>query len=376
VPVQPYPARWLPKGIRSRLVTNVNGLSMHVLEAGSPRTDGLTVLLLHGFPELAYSWRSVMPGLADAGFHVIAPDQRGYGRTTGWDAGYEADITPFGMPHLVRDVMGLRQALHLGTIAVVGHDFGSPVAAWCGLLRPDVFTRVVLMSAPFAGAPSIPDGADTPPSGRATITEDLARLSEPRKHYQDYYRTPAAAEDMLHARQGVHAFLRAYYHHKSADWPGNRPFPLKAFSAQDLAEMPTYYVMHLNRGMAETVAEHMPEADSIRANRWLPEDVLAVYAAEYERTGFQGGLNWYRAAALRSPVQEIFSGRTLVQPTIFIAGDRDWGPYQLPGALDRMASAGVCADFRGVHFVPGAGHWVQQEQPEATLALLLDFLAA
>jgi len=332
------------------------------------------VLLLHGFPELAYSWRSVMPGLAEAGFHVIAPDQRGYGRTTGWDGRYDADLMPFGMLHLVRDLMGLREVLRLGTIAVVGHDFGSPVAAWCGLLRPDVFTRVALMSAPFGGAPSILDAAETPPTGRVRIAEDLARLPEPRKHYQDFYRTRTAADDLLQAPQGVHAFLRAYYHHKSADWPGNRPFPLKELSAQSLAEMPTYYVMGLNKGMAETVAEHMPDADRIRANRWLSEDALAVYATEYERTGFQGGLNWYRASALRNPAQEVFSGRALAQPTIFIAGDRDWGPYQLPGALERMTTTRVCADFRGLHFVPGAGHWVQQEQPGATLGVLLDFL--
>jgi len=369
---RPFPDHWLPPGIRSRLVANVNGLTMHLLEAGSPRTDRPTVLLLHGFPELAYSWRAVMPGLADAGFHVIAPDQRGYGRTTGWDGRYDGDLGQFDMLNQVRDVMGLRQALNLDRIAVIGHDFGSPVAAWCGLLRPDVFTRVALMSAPFGGAPAIADGQTSAPSGRTALAEALARLPEPRKHYQDFYRTRGAADDLLRAPQGVHAFLRAYYHHKSADWPGNRPVPLKAFSAECLAEMPTYYVMQLNSGMAETVAEHMPDTALISANRWLPDTALAVYTAEYERTGFQGGLNWYRATALRSPVQEVFAGRTLDQPTLFIAGDRDWGPYQLPGALERMT--GVCTDLRGVNFVAGAGHWVQQEQPETTLGLLLDFL--
>ncbi|MGE0624307.1 MAG: alpha/beta fold hydrolase [Pseudomonadales bacterium] len=372
---QPYPELRLPADVQSRLVAGVNGLTMHLLEAGAPRADRPSVLLLHGFPELAYSWRSMMPGLADAGFHVIAPDQRGYGRTTGWDGRYQADLAPFDMLNLVRDVMGLRQVLGLGTIAVVGHDFGAPVAAWCGLLRPDVFVRVALMSAPFAGAPSIPDGTEAGRSHRAALTADLARLPEPRRHYQDYYRTQAAADDLYRAPQGVHAFLRAYYHYKSADWPGNRPHPLQALSAEQLALMPTYYVMAQGKGMAETVAEHMPDAETIRTNRWLPDDALAVYSAEYERTGFQGGLNWYRAAAARSPLRELFSGRTLDQPTIFIAGDRDWGPYQLPGALDRMASARVCTDFRGAHFVPGAGHWVQQEQPEATLRLLLDFLS-
>lgn len=372
---EPYPDRWLPDGLRSRLLANVNGLTLHLLEAGTPRADRPTVLLLHGFPELAYSWRAVMPGLARAGYHVIAPDQRGYGRTTGWDGSYDCDLRPFGMLGLVRDVIGLRQALGLGELAVVGHDFGSPVAAWCGLLRPDVFTRVALMSAPFAGAPAVHDGGQPGAARASTIAEALARLPTPRKHYQHYYCTREAAGDLLDAPQGVHGFLRAYYHHKSADWPGNRPFPLQGFDAEQLAQMPTYYVMELDKGMAETVAQHMPDADMIEANRWLPDQSLAVYAAEYERTGFQGGLNWYRAAAAPGPEQEIFSGRTLDQPVIFIAGEQDWGVHQSPGALARMASARVCTDFRGVHLVPAAGHWVQQEQPEQTLELLLDFFA-
>src|SRR6188768_2075529 len=135
----------LPEGIRSRLIENVNGLTMHVLEAGAEGRPCL--LLLHGFPELAYSWRKVMLPLAAAGFHVIAPDQRGYGRTMGWDGAYDGDLGSFRMINLVRDVLGLVSALGLRSVAaVVGHDFGSPVAAWCALLRPDVFRSVVLMS--------------------------------------------------------------------------------------------------------------------------------------------------------------------------------------------------------------------------------------
>ncbi len=146
----------LPPGIRSGFVENGNGLRMHVLEAGY-ETPGLPcVLLLHGFPELAYSWRKVMPLLAAAGYHVVAPDQRGYGRTTGWDPAYDGDLQPFRMLNLVRDVLGLVFALgHREVTAVVGHDFGSPVAAWCALVRPDIFRSVALMSAPFTGPPAI-----------------------------------------------------------------------------------------------------------------------------------------------------------------------------------------------------------------------------
>ena len=149
----PVDASVLPRGIRSRFVDGVNGLRMHVLEAGEGEGRPL-LLLLHGFPELAYSWRKVMPELAAAGFHVVAPDQRGYGRTTGWSADYDGDLAPFRPLNLVRDALGLVRALgHDAAAGVFGHDFGSPIAAWCALLRPDVFRSVALMSAPFTGPP-------------------------------------------------------------------------------------------------------------------------------------------------------------------------------------------------------------------------------
>ena len=147
----------LPAGIRSRLIPGVNGLTMHVLEAGFETPGRPCVLLLHGFPELAYSWRKVMLPLAAAGFHVIAPDQRGYGRTTGWDADYNGELRAFHILALVRDALALVAAFGYDEVAaVVGHDFGSSVAAWCALARPDVFRSVVMMSSPFAGPPALP----------------------------------------------------------------------------------------------------------------------------------------------------------------------------------------------------------------------------
>ncbi len=147
----------LPGGIRARFVSGVNGLRMHVLEAGFAPRGRPCVLLLHGFPELAYSWRKIMPPLAAAGFHVLAPDQRGYGRTSGWSADYDGDLHPFSILNAVRDALGLVSALgHRSVAAVVGHDFGASVAAWCALVRPDVFRSVALMSAPFAGPPTLP----------------------------------------------------------------------------------------------------------------------------------------------------------------------------------------------------------------------------
>jgi pimeloyl-ACP methyl ester carboxylesterase len=360
-------AEW-PAGIRTRHVDRVNGLRLHLLEAGEPGRPAL--LLLHGFPELAYSWRKLMPPLAAAGYHVIAPDQRGYGRSSGFDTGYDADLRTFGLRNLVRDAVALLDALGIHrAAAVVGHDFGSPVAAWCALLHPERFASVALMSAPFGGPPA----AD---AAGGDIHAALAALPWPRKHYQRHYTTREANAEMWHCPQGVHAFLRAYYHMKSADWPGNQPHELPGWSAEALAQMPKYYIMDLAMGMAETVAPHLPTPAQIAACRWLTEAELAVYAAEFGRTGFQGGLQWYRCSTHPPCVAELqaHAGRTIDIPAYFIAGASDWGMYQKPGELQRMRSA--CTRLHGIHVVPGAGHWVQQEQPEAVLRLLQDFLAA
>ena len=376
----PLESAALARGIRSRFMRNINGLDVHVLEAGHETRGRPLVLLLHGFPELAYSWRKVMLPLAAEGLHVVAPDQRGYGRTTGWDADYDGDLASFRILNAVRDALGLVSALGDRNVALVaGHDFGASVAAWCALVRPDVFRSVALMSAPFAGPPALPfDTADNPTPQTASapdIHRELAKLDRPRKHYQWYYSTRAANADMRDCPQGVHAFLRGYFHHKSADWAGNKPFPLHSWTAGELAKMPTYYIMDLDKNMAETVAAEMPSAADIAACRWLPETELAVYSAEYERTGFQGGLQWYRSRTegrFDSELQ-LFAGRTIDVPSLFIAGKSDWGTYQRPGNFERMQQS-ACTSMLGCHLIDGAGHWVQQEQPAKVRELLIGFL--
>jgi pimeloyl-ACP methyl ester carboxylesterase len=372
------PAIALPSTIRSRFVDDINGLRMHVLESGFETRGRPCLLLLHGFPELAFSWRKVMPLLAAAGYHVIAPDQRGYGRTTGWDADYDGDLNSFRLLNLVRDALGLVSAFGYRHVdAVVGHDFGSSVAAWCALVRPDVFRSVALMSAPFGGAPPLPfDTADAPrPKREDPAQRELAALPRSRKHYQWYYSTREANADMHRAPQGVHDFLRAYYHHKSADWKDNKPYPLKSWTANELAKLPTYYVMDFARNMAETVAEEMPSAEEIAANKWLPDNELAFYSAEYARTGFQGGLQWYRCGTSGAFTAELetWSGRSIDVPSCFISGKQDWGIYQRPGVYEAMQQS-ACTRMLGVHLVEGAGHWVQQEQPDEVVKLLLQFV--
>jgi len=364
----------LPEGIRSRSVPGVNGLVMHVLEAGDQGRP--SVLLLHGFPELAYSWRKVMLPLADAGYHIIAPDQRGYGRTTGWDASYDGDWGACRALNLARDTLGLVHALGLKSVAaVVGHDFGAMVAAWCALVRPDVFRSLALMSAPFAGPPALAPEAGVPSTER--LNEQLGALDPPRKHYQWYYGTREADADMHRCPQGVHAFLRAYYHHKSADWTANQPVPLASWAPEGIARMPTYYIMERDQDMAATVAAAMPSAAAIAACKWLTEDELRVYSAEYGRTGFQGGLNWYRCrlGGRFTAEQQLYSGRAIEVPACFIAGRSDWGIYQRPGDFEKMQRR-ACSRMAPPILVEGAGHWVQQEQPEAVTRALLRHLAA
>lgn len=360
------PANLLPVGIRARHIAGVNGLDMHILEAGEPGQP--MVLLLHGFPELAYSWRKVIPAIAAAGYHVVAPDQRGYGRTTGWLPGYDVDLDPFRMIGLATDALALVAALGLKSVAaVVGHDFGSPVAAWCALARPDVFPAVALMSAPFTGPPALLQRTMAGPDIHAA----LAALPRPRKHYMAHYSTRGADAEMRDCPQGVPAFLRAYYHVKSGDWAQNRPFPLAAWRADVLAQLPAYYIMDQAAGMAETVAPEMPAAGT----EWLTDAELAVYAMEFSRNGFQGGLNWYRARTdNRNDAELLFAGRTIDVPAIFIAGARDWGIHQQPGGIEAMQER-ACTRFEALHLVEGAGHWVQQERPGEVASLLIEFLA-
>ncbi|OBT39856.1 hypothetical protein VE00_09109 [Pseudogymnoascus sp. WSF 3629] len=375
----------LPDGISEHYIPT-DDLTFHTLEAGySASPSKPLILLLHGFPELAYSYRKIIPTLAASGYYVAAYDQRGYGRTTGWDTRpySEVDLTSYAATRIVTDAVGLVSALGYSEVAcIVGHDFGAVGASLCALIRPDIFKRTVLMSHPFHGVPAFPlntyRNPASPAPAKPDIQASLAELDPPRKHYKWYYSTEPACQEMTSPAAGLHSFLRGYFHLKSADWDGNAPHPLSAWSAGELSKLPNYYVMPLNSTMSETVAQDMAHEDAVavetKASRWLPNPELAIYAAEYARTGFQGGLNYYRVAT--NPVYQadmaVFAGKKIEVPCLFISGAQDWGTYQNPGAVEGMGEA--CKEFRGVKIIEGAGHWVMQERPDEVAALILEFL--
>ena len=369
----------LPAGIRSRYVDNNNGLRMHILEAGFEEQGRPCVVLLHGFPELAYSWRNQLLPLARTGLHVIAPDLRGYGRSAPRPVAFNDDLQPYVLLNRVSDVIGLIRALGYEKVeCVVGHDWGAPTAAWCALVRPDIFRSVVFMSTPFDGPPELPLGTADHPSPRVPkidLDQDLAALPRPRKYYRSYLATRAANEDLWHAPQGVHDLLRAWFYFKSADWPGNKPFPLQSWTASELAKMPEYYVMDLHKTVAQTMAEHMPSKAQIAACTWMTESDVQVYSTEYVRTGFQGAINSYRLLTSSRYEWELdsFSGRTIDVPSCYIAGASEWGVYQSPGAFETMQKS-ACTRLLGVHLVRGAGHSVAEEQPNEVNRLLIEFL--
>jgi pimeloyl-ACP methyl ester carboxylesterase len=233
------------------------------------------------------------------------------------------------------------------------------------------------VSTPFLHEPQLPlHTASHPsiPAPEVDIDKELAKLPRPRKHYATYCASREANENMWHAPQGVHALLREQFYFKSADWEGNEPYPLKSATASEFAKMPTYYIMDLSKGMAETMAEHQPSAEYIAGCRWMTEADLDVYAMQFARTGFQGGLNYYRVDADDSlwNEQHIFAGKAIDVPACYIGGAREWGVYQRPGAFEAMGK--VCTRLLGRHLVPGAGHSVVEEKPGPVNAILVDFL--
>jgi len=208
----------------------------------------------------------------------------------------------------------------------------------------------------------------------------LSQLPHPRKHYKWYYCTPPSNAEMTYPTgEPLHAFLRGYFHLKSADWGLNNPHPLSGWTATELAKMPRYYIMDYPDTMRQAVARDMsledPELIATRSARWLPDHELSVYVSEYTRTTFQGGLNWYRIQTQPAIASDegIWSGAQIGVPTVFVAGKSDWGTFQEPGAVEAMEQGRSVRQgcYRGTVLVEGAGHWVNQERPERCVEEIL-----
>ncbi|KAF2673910.1 alpha/beta-hydrolase [Microthyrium microscopicum] len=363
---------------QSYITTPSTGLTIHYLSAGPPTSP--TILLLHGYPDLAYSWRHTILPLANAGFHVLAPDQRGFGRTIGADTRpwRQVDVGSFTMTNLARDILAFLNALGLKEVhGIVGHDFGAVVASTLALVRPDVVNRLVLMSHPYKPIPELDEYKNaTGTAGQGPdINAELAALEEPRTHYRVYNSSEKGAYDWDHPEQGVEEFLRGYIHVKSATWARNQAAgTLGAYTGAEMAKMPGYYIMPQGSSMPEVVTSLMVGEDPDATKAWLSDEELQVYASEWTRTGFLAALTWYRAKteAAYADDMALWAGKVLSVPVAVVSGKQDWGNYQEPGALESMEKL---PHLKGITLIDGAGHWPQQEKPEEVVKGILDFLS-
>ena len=312
---------------RHRLL-EVPGGRIHAVVQG----DGPLVLLVHGFPEGWYSWRHQLPALAAGGFRAVAIDVRGYGRSSKPTA-----IDAYRMLAHVADNVAVVDALGAGSATVIGHDWGSPIAAASALLRPDVFTGVGLLSVPFA------------PRGGMRPTEAFASLTAGgEEFYVSYFQERGRAEAEIEA--DVRSWLRGMYIALSGDFDGGAEVFMVAPGGRMRDRFP--------------VSAALPD--------WLTEEDLDVYAEEFERTGLSGGLNRYRNVDRDWEDLAAWDGASIRQRAIFIAGRLDGTTTWLADAIDAQGT--IMPGLAGSHLLDGCGHWVQQERADEVNRLLLDWL--
>ncbi len=324
---------------------------------------------MHGFPELSYSFRHLMNDLANQGFYCIAPDQRGYGKTT-YISAKEKLLSKFSVLNLTKDIFFLLQSLNVKKVNIIGHDFGSYISCYFSLLYPQMVNSLVIMSMPFGGPVSKKN------IGRYDINEinkSLLKLSPRRKHYQKYFASKAAAYDINNCEQGMFDFLKAYFYFKSINYKKNKPHKLSGISALELSKMPEYYIMKYSLGIAETVKFAVPNKNYKLS--WIEDKEVKIYANSFKKANIQGPLNWYKVMISSKEKQRIMNlklPQSLKIPSLFIAGEADWGPYQKPGELEKMESS-FFKNFYGIKKIKNAGHWVQQENPEDCKKEILNF---
>jgi pimeloyl-ACP methyl ester carboxylesterase len=307
---------------------STNGIKMHYVEIGS----GPLVVLCHGWPESWYSWRHQLPALAEAGFRVVAPDQRGYGQTDKPEA-----IEAYNILNLVSDIVGLVNTLGEERAVIVGHDWGAPVAWTSALIRTDMFRGLGLLSVPYS------------PRGPVRPAVMFKAFTQEKNFYQDYFQEPGKVEKELEA--DVHRTMLGVLYSASGDAP-----------AQDRFK----FLFDKNQRFADTIV--IPD----KLPPWLNEQDLAFYTNEFSQSGFRGGINWYRNIDRNWEMTPFLDGAKVIRPTVFAAGDRDLVMDMADEGYKNLEN-NVANLFRK-HLIPGAGHWIQQERPKEINQLLIDFL--
>jgi pimeloyl-ACP methyl ester carboxylesterase len=311
-------------------VIQTNGVRLHTVEAGE--SGAPVVVLAHGFPELAYSWRHQIPALAAAGYHVLAPDQRGYGRST-----RPADIGAYNVADLSADLIGLLDDVGADKAVFVGHDWGAQVAWGSAQLHPDRLAAVV--------------GLSVPPVPRAQMppTEAFRAIFGENFFYMLYFQQPGVADAELDADPAK--TLRRVIFGQAA--PGDQAA-----------------AMRMLRPGPEGLIERIPEPDGLPS--WISADEFDHYVAEFSRTGFTGGLNWYRNMDRNWEIQGNLTSAAITVPAMFIGGTDD---LVLGFMRPDRAKEVITGPYREV-LIDGAGHWLQQERPDRVNELLLDFLSS
>ena len=332
----------MPAELTHRFI-ETNGIKMHIAEQG----EGPLVILCHGFPESWYSWRHQIAALSAAGYHVVAPDQRGYGQTEAPEA-----IDQYTQFHLVGDIIGLMDALGEETAVISGHDWGAPVAWNTALLRPDRIRAVIGLSVPFSspsGKSAKAGAAGVNLGGPIKPTDGMKMAFGNNFFYMLYFQTPGVAEHEL--RKDVRQTMRRTLYSASGNSPARAP-----------------------EARPNTIGFLDQMTDPATLPAWLTEADIDFYTAEFERAGYRGGLNWYRNLDRNWDLMGPFAGLKVQQPAMFITGDRD-----VVIGMNPNFEAGLRAsvpNLKELVMLPGVGHWTQQEAPEATNEAMLRFLGS
>ncbi|WP_027521495.1 alpha/beta fold hydrolase [Bradyrhizobium sp. Ec3.3] len=314
-----------------------NGISLNVAEQG----EGPLVLLCHGFPESWYSWRHQLAALAAAGFHAVAPDMRGYGKSDRPEA-----IDQYTIFHMVGDLVGLLDALEAPTAVIVGHDWGATIAWHTARLRPDRFRAAAILSVPFR------------PRSPAPPTSLMPQTAE-AQFYQLYFQEPGVAEAEF--ERDPRATLGAMLYGGSGE--GAAAIRARAASSG----------RNVGVGMVSRTGGMLPKVP-VPLPSWLSASDLDFYAAEFARSGFRGPLNYYRNVDRNWELMAAFEGLKVTVPTLFIAGDHDM-VIAFPGAAEHLANMKQSVPLlRDIQMLPGCGHWTQQERPNEVNAAMIDFL--